>query len=117
MVLGVNFIGISYLLVYVGAVSILFIFILMLINIRISEITNSSSNSIPLAIFVGSLFLPIIYKTLPLTNNIYMESNLKKMHINNLDCYSSKNINLNSFFKPTNELSYIYKEYKPINNE
>ena len=35
---GVNFIGISYVLVYVGAVSILFVFILMLINIRISEL-------------------------------------------------------------------------------
>ena len=33
MMLGMNFIGLSYLLVYVGAVSILFLFILMLINI------------------------------------------------------------------------------------
>ena len=32
MMLGINFIGLSYLLVYVGAVSILFLFILMLIN-------------------------------------------------------------------------------------
>ena len=31
---GLNFIGLSYLLVYVGAVSILFLFILMLINVR-----------------------------------------------------------------------------------
>ena len=36
MLLGINFIGLSYLLVYVGAVSILFLFILMLINVRIS---------------------------------------------------------------------------------
>lgn len=35
MLLGINFIGLSYLLVYVGAVSILFLFILMLINVRI----------------------------------------------------------------------------------
>src|SRR5271154_2452598 len=33
ILIGINFIGISYLLVYVGAVSILFLFILMLINI------------------------------------------------------------------------------------
>ena len=51
IVLGLNFIGLSYLLVYVGAVSILFLFILMLINVRISELLNETSNSIPLVIF------------------------------------------------------------------
>src|ERR671931_1054082 len=50
ILLGMNFIGISYLLVYVGAVSILFVFILMLINIRISELLSETNNSIPLAI-------------------------------------------------------------------
>lgn len=67
MMLGINFIGLSYLLVYVGAVSILFLFILMLINVRISEIVSSTSNSIPLAIIIGTLFLSSVYKALPLT--------------------------------------------------
>lgn len=52
MMLGINFIGLSYLLVYVGAVSILFLFILMLINVRISELVTNNSNSIPLAILI-----------------------------------------------------------------
>ena len=56
MMLGINFIGLSYLLVYVGAVSILFLFILMLINVRISELVTNNSNSIPLAIMV-SIFI------------------------------------------------------------
>src|ERR1700743_1842462 len=56
MMLGINFIGLSYLLVYVGAVSILFLFILMLINIRISELVTNNSNSIPLAIMIGIFF-------------------------------------------------------------
>ena len=51
ILLGLNFIGLSYLLVYVGAVSILFLFILMLINVRISELSNETSNSLPLLIF------------------------------------------------------------------
>src|SRR3989337_1424205 len=55
---GLNFIGLSYLLVYIGAVSILFLFILMLINVRVSELLIDSINSIPLAILV-SLFLSI----------------------------------------------------------
>lgn len=61
MMLGLNFIGLSYLLVYVGAVSILFLFILMLINIRISELVSDTSNSLPLAIIIGIVFNSIIY--------------------------------------------------------
>src|ERR1700760_247156 len=57
MILGISFIGLSYLLVYVGAVSILFLFILMLINVRISEVTANSINSIPLSTMIGIFFL------------------------------------------------------------
>jgi NADH-ubiquinone oxidoreductase chain 6 len=57
--IGIKFIGISYLLVYVGAVSILFIFILMLINIRVSELTVNTSNNIALAIIsIFAFFIP-----------------------------------------------------------
>lgn len=58
--IGINFIGLSYLLVYVGAVSILFLFILMLINIRVSELIGDTNNNIPLAIFTTlAFFIPI----------------------------------------------------------
>lgn len=66
MMLGINFIGLSYLLVYVGAVSILFLFILMLINVRISELVTDTSNSIPLAIIIGIFFNTTLYEILPL---------------------------------------------------
>ena len=56
MILGINFIGLSYLLVYVGAVSILFLFILMLINVRVSELVVNSNNSILLAIMICIFF-------------------------------------------------------------
>ena len=65
MLLGLNFIGLSYLLVYVGAVSILFLFILMLINVRISELLSNTSNSIPLAIFISISFNYPVYQILP----------------------------------------------------
>ena len=57
--IGVKFIGLSYLLVYVGAISILFLFILMLINIRVSELIGDTNNNIPLAILVIlAIFVP-----------------------------------------------------------
>lgn len=67
IMLGINFIGISYLLVYVGAVSILFLFILMLINVRVSELLSDTSNSIPLAIIIGISFHYAVYQIMPHT--------------------------------------------------
>jgi len=65
IILGLSFIGLSYLLVYVGAVSILFLFILMLINVRISELLSDTSNVIPLAILTSIYFIYSIYQLLP----------------------------------------------------
>lgn len=62
---GFYFIGLSYLLVYVGAISILFIFILMLINVRISELTSEEKNSILLATLVVVSFNLIVTPVLP----------------------------------------------------
>jgi NADH-ubiquinone oxidoreductase chain 6 len=62
---GFTFIGLSYILVYVGAVSILFLFILMLINIRISELLNETNNDVPLAVLTVILFYSIIAQVLP----------------------------------------------------
>jgi NADH-ubiquinone oxidoreductase chain 6 len=66
IILGINFIGLSYLLVYVGAVSILFLFILMLINVRISELLSNTSNSIPLAVILTIAFNYLVYIILPI---------------------------------------------------
>src|SRR5436853_3533454 len=81
ILLGINFIGISYILVYIGAVSILFLFILMLINIRISELLIDTSNSILLAIILGISFNYSVNNILPyiLANNNYNISNIIKV--------------------------------------
>lgn len=63
--IGITFIGLSYLLVYVGAVSILFLFILMLINIRVSELLSETRNSIPLVSVIALSFSSPLSETLP----------------------------------------------------
>jgi NADH-ubiquinone oxidoreductase chain 6 len=78
---GLNFIGLAYLLVYIGAVSILFLFILMLINVRISELSIDSINSIPLAILLGSFFNYFVNNVLPhmvMINNLFYNFSIKK---------------------------------------
>ena len=56
ILLDLTFIGLSYIIVYIGAVSILFLFILMLINVRTSELQSYTKNSLNLAIITGLVF-------------------------------------------------------------
>lgn len=103
MVLGFTFIGLSYLLVYVGAVSILFLFILMLINVRISELLSNTSNSIPLAIVIIIFFNYPVNEVLPY----------------DIAAYNSYTSLLTSFHSTLNELwynnsNYLYNHYNLI---
>lgn len=78
--IGINFIGISYILVYVGAVSILFLFILMLINIRVSELISDTNNNIPLAIIVIiAFFIPFSNLVPDTRSNLNQSFDFSKM--------------------------------------
>ena len=104
MMLGINFIGLSYLLVYVGAVSILFLFILMLINVRISELITDTNNSIPLAIIIGILFNITLYKLLPF--NIMTENNISNYIIYS---FSSRPMqSLSNIGYPTDNIPHLH---------
>ena len=120
MILGLNFIGLSYLLVYVGAVSILFLFILMLINVRISELLSNTSNSIPLAIFIAISFNYPLYQILPYSiasfNSYTLDLNntLNNIWYNNYGDYflvlsssMQKLFNLNSTQVDNGEISFV----------
>nr|QBP39524.1 NADH dehydrogenase subunit 6 [Bacidia sp.] len=96
LISGLNFIGLSYLLVYVGAVSILFLFILMLINIRISELLNNSTNIIPLGLIIAFLFNYPIYEILPFNNDILSNATLSFNPNNLLANFYSYNFYLNT---------------------
>jgi len=104
MTLGLNFIGLSYLLVYVGAVSILFLFILMLINVRISELLSDTNNSIPLAILLGISFYYPLSKILP-----YSIANINNysFNLNTLNNIIYNNEYLNNIFNSDKENGII----------
>jgi NADH-ubiquinone oxidoreductase chain 6 len=68
LLLGVGFVGISYLIVYVGAIAILFLFVVMMLNINISSLTSVGSEytkNLPLGLIVGSLFFFEILSIVP----------------------------------------------------
>jgi len=113
IILGLSFVGLSYLLVYVGAVSILFLFILMLINIRVSELLSYTSNSLPLAILITISFNYPIYQMLPYsiaTFNSYtvsLNNTLNDIWSNNYSDYLNKVFNLNTLELDKGEIYFV----------
>lgn len=68
LLLGVGFVGISYLIVYVGAIAILFLFVVMMLNINLTEIISVGreyTKNLPLGLIVGSLFFFEILSLIP----------------------------------------------------
>jgi NADH-ubiquinone oxidoreductase chain 6 len=113
IILGLSFIGISYLLVYVGAVSILFLFILMLINVRVSELLGNTSNSIPLAIIITISFNYPVYQILPYSiaafnsYTVNLNNTLNDIWYNNYSDYLNKFFKLNSLELDKGEISFV----------
>jgi NADH-ubiquinone oxidoreductase chain 6 len=72
ILIGINFVGISYIVIYVGAIAVLFLFIIMMINIKLTDILETGSQytkNLPLAIAIGSLFIFIIFTIIPFNFN------------------------------------------------
>ena len=68
ILMGLQFIGLSYLLVYVGAITVLFLFIIMMLSIEIIssvEVGPNYSKLLPLAYSIAILFLILFLITIP----------------------------------------------------
>jgi len=104
ILIGINFIGISYIVIYVGAIAVLFLFVIMMINIKLTDILESGiqyTKNLPLAIIIGSLFLYIIYTLIPFNfyNDPILYTILNKLIIFNTE-YNI--INLANSYLPNN---------------
>lgn len=84
-----EFLSIVFLIVYVGAVSILFLFIVMLLNIKNIDLTDKFFNYFPVGIVIGILFFVEIY--IYIYWSLYTENSNLNMYflfinyINNID--------------------------------
>lgn len=68
VLLGIGFIGISYLIVYVGAIAILFLFVVIMLNLQLAELTATGSEytqNLPLGAILATLFLYEIVSIIP----------------------------------------------------
>lgn len=111
ILIGLSFIGLSYLIIYVGAVSILFLFILMLINIRISELQNNTQNSIALGVIILIIFNYAVFQILPYStgvlNNFFTEINNVLSNMSLRTNTDNKNI-LSEYFSTSGKNNDLY---------
>jgi len=121
ILLGIGFIGISYIIVYVGAIAVLFLFVIMMINIKLTDILETGSQytkNLPLALAIGSLFIFELFSILPFTfNNVSSLSYLLDI-LTNLNSFilNSEIYSLNTILNPLN-IIYLYSSLCIISNK
>jgi NADH-quinone oxidoreductase subunit J len=57
ILLGVEFLGILFLIVYVGAIAILFLFVIMMLNIKLVELLDNATRYLPIGMIIGVFLL------------------------------------------------------------
>jgi NADH-ubiquinone oxidoreductase chain 6 len=70
VLLGVAYLGLVYLIVYVGAIAILFLFVIMMLNLRLVELVETGqeyTKNLPMGAFLGSLFFFELLSILPVS--------------------------------------------------
>ncbi len=53
IMMGIDFLGLLFLIVYVGAIAILFLFVVMMLNIKLVEIIDNTTRYAPLGLIIG----------------------------------------------------------------
>ena len=83
---GIGFIGLTYIIVYVGAITVLFLFVIMMINIKLVDILETGSQytkNIPLGLVISLLFVYEFSYLIPeFTNMQHFSLNILN-HLNN----------------------------------
>src|ERR1700761_8717552 len=107
---GINFLGISYIIIYIGAITVLFLFVIMMININLTEIQEVGSQytkNLPLAFAIAFLFIYEILNILPFTLNFI--SIILNNTITNYD-YNDVQIAISPFIADTSIINFTQIE-------
>src|SRR6266487_2921497 len=96
----------------ISIISIMFLFILMLINVRVSELLSDTSNSIPLAVIISVAFNYPLYEILPYgisSFNSYIfdiSNSLTKIFYKD-NGFFNENVNLSSNIIENSEVLFV----------
>ena len=106
--INIEFLPIAFIVIYVGAVAVLFLFVLMMLNIKLAELFETNTNFYPVAflflsLFVAELFIIMLFEfesiELFQRNSLFFLSDFLNMQVANL--------NFTNFFELRNNLTSI----------
>lgn len=83
LLLGIEFLPILFIIVYVGAIAILFLFVIMLLNIKLVELNQNSTRYLPVSTIIAAIFLSQLLPTIPVNNN-WLENTFNSIDFNEL---------------------------------
>ena len=107
ILIGIGFIGISYIIVYIGAIAVLFLFVIMMINIKLTDILEAGSQytkNIPLAFAIGSLFLYELFNIIPFTIS----------DVSSISTILNIFTNLNLLLLSSGSVAEVFTSYLPV---
>lgn len=93
LILGAEFLAILLIIVYVGAISILFLFVIMMLNLRIIEVKNIIFNYLPISLFIFIHFLLLIFYIVFYDLSFFLD-NVLYVNKNDLLTYNVKENNI-----------------------
>lgn len=79
ILIGVAYLGLVYIIVYVGAIAILFLFVIMMLNLRLVELLDTGkayTQNLPLGTILGALFFFELISITSQANTTYKDSDL-----------------------------------------
>lgn len=76
VLLGIAYLGLVYLIVYVGAIAILFLFVIMMLNLRLVELVETGqqyTKNLPMAALLAAMLFYELLSVLPASANLPMQ--------------------------------------------
>ena len=118
VLMGVAYLALVYIIVYVGAIAILFLFVVMMLNLRLVELLDTGktyTQNLPLGTVLGSLFF---FELLSITPTSYKDSSIGGLL--QLPLTSSSMLDtlvLGNETIPTAALTNVHIAYNPVTAE
>jgi NADH-quinone oxidoreductase subunit J len=78
MIFGIEFLSLLIFMVYIGAIAVLFLFVIMMLNIKVVEISSTYFSYLPVSFFI------IIFFLLELIISIYLKFGAFEFYNNDL---------------------------------
>ena len=121
ILLDLDFFAMIFLVVYVGAIAVLFLFVVMMLNIKLAEINENILRYFPIGGLIGLIFLfevllVVDNDLIPVlsTSSLYMESNsifsfleLLSYKIKGLSLLLNQNLSYSEYLKDVDSLNNI----------